>query len=100
MLGAIIGIVVSGLVVGALARFAVPGSDQMPIWKTILLGVLGSILGGIVAGLLGLIDDDGTLTGSEALTSFLCSLAGAVLLLILYRKFAQGRSITGPDAQA
>lgn len=99
MLGAIIGIIASGLIVGALARFAVPGSDRMPIWKTILLGVLGSILGGVVAALLGLVDDDGTLTGGEALTSFLSSLAGAVLLLILYRKFGQGRSITGPDAQ-
>lgn len=98
MLGAIIGIIVSGLIVGLLARFAVPGPDPLPIWKTILLGILGSLVGGIVAGLLGLIDNDGTLTGGEAITSFLASLAGAVLLLILYRKFAQGRSVTGPDA--
>jgi uncharacterized membrane protein YeaQ/YmgE (transglycosylase-associated protein family) len=99
VLGAIIGIVVSGLIVGALARFAVPGPDPLPIWKTILLGILGSIIGGIVAGLLGLIDNDETLTGGEVVTSFLCSLGGAVLLLILYRRFVQNRPITGPDAR-
>ena len=98
MLGALIGIVVSGLIVGALARFAVPGPDPFPIWKTILLGVLGSIGGGILAGLLGFVDNDDLIDPGEALASFLFSLGGAILLLIVYRRFVQGRGITGPDA--
>ncbi len=99
MLGAIIGIVLSGLLVGALARFAVPGPDPLPIWKTILLGILGSVVGGVLATLLGFVDNDELIDAGEATASFLFSLAGAIVLLIVYRRFAQGRGITGPDAR-
>ena len=37
-----------GLVVGGLARLAVPGPDPMPIWLTIAIGIGGSLIGGIV----------------------------------------------------
>jgi len=103
VLGAIIGIIVSGLIVGGLARFALPGKDPLSIWKTILLGILGSILGGLIAGLTGVIEAPGEgeeMTGGELVTGFLFALAGAVLLLILYRRFVQKRSITGPDQTA
>ena len=97
MLGAILSLVVSGLIIGLLARFAVPGKDPLKLWQTILLGISGSLLGGIVAGLLGVIDGDDTITPGEATTSFLFALGGAVVLLILYRKFVQKRPITGPS---
>ena len=99
MLGAILSLIVSGLVIGLLARFAVPGKDPLKLWQTILLGISGSLLGGIVAGLFGVIDGDDTITAGEATTSFLFALAGAIVLLILYRKFVQKRPITGPDAR-
>jgi uncharacterized membrane protein YeaQ/YmgE (transglycosylase-associated protein family) len=101
VLGALIGILLSGLIVGALARFALPGRDPLSIWKTILLGILGSLLGGLVAGLTGVIEqpEEGQeLTGGELVTAFLFALAGAVLLLVLYRRFVQKRTITGPEA--
>ena len=97
MLGAILSLIVSGLIVGLLARFAVPGKDPLKLWQTILLGISGSLLGGILAGLLGVIDGDDTITAGEATTSFLFALGGAVVLLILYRKFVQKRPITGPS---
>ena len=99
MLGALIGILVSGLLIGALARFAVPGKDPLPLWQTFLLGILGSVVGGVLAGLLGFVDNDGLIDGSEATASFLFALGGAIALLILYRKFVQKRPITGPDAR-
>ena len=99
MLGAIIGILLSALVVGALARFAVPGPDPLPIWKTILLGFAGSLVGGFVAGVLGYVDNDELVDAGEATATFLFSLGGAVVLLISYRRLVQGRGITGPDAQ-
>lgn len=87
-LAQIVSIALTGLVVGALARFAVPGPDPMPIWITILLGVAGSILGGGIgfaaAGLVG------ALVGS---------VIAATLLLIAYRRFVQKRPLTGPEAQ-
>ena len=79
---------VVGFVIGGLARFAVPGPDPMPVWATAALGIGGSIIGGIVARLL-------IGTGGGFLFAFL----GAVLLLILYRKFVQHRPLTGPGAQ-
>jgi uncharacterized membrane protein YeaQ/YmgE (transglycosylase-associated protein family) len=83
-------VVLSGLIVGGLARLAVPGPDPMSIWWTIALGILGSFLGGLIAGLF----DVG---GSGGI--FLLSLVGAVLLLIGYRRVFQNRGITGPSAR-
>jgi uncharacterized membrane protein YeaQ/YmgE (transglycosylase-associated protein family) len=98
VLGAILSLVVSGLIIGLLARFAVPGKDPLPLWQTILLGIAGSLLGGIVAGLLGVLDGDDTVTGGEAGASFLFALGGAIVLLIAYRKLVQKRALTGPGA--
>ena len=98
MLEAIISLLVSGLIIGLLARFAVPGKDPLKLWQTILLGIAGSLLGGLVAGLLGAIDADDEITSGEALTSFLFSLGGAVVLLIAYRKLVQKRPLTGPGS--
>ena len=97
MLGAILSLLVSGLIIGLLARFAVPGKDPLKLWQTILLGIAGSLLGGAVAGVLGVLDGDDTIDAGEAVTSFLFALAGAVVLLILYRKFVQKRPLTGPS---
>lgn len=96
MLGAVLSLVVSGLIIGLLARFAVPGKDPLKLWQTILFGIAGSLVGGLVAGLLGVIDGDDTVTAGEAMSSFLFALGGAIVLLILYRKFVQKRPITGP----
>lgn len=99
MLGAILSLVVSGLIIGLLARFAVPGKDPLPLWQTIVLGVAGSVVGGVVAGLVGAIDGDDTITPGEAGTSFLFALGGAIALLIAYRRLVQKRPLTGPDAE-
>ena len=48
-----IGFIVFGLVVGALARLLVPGRQHLGIGMTLLLGVIGSIVGGLVANALG-----------------------------------------------
>jgi uncharacterized membrane protein YeaQ/YmgE (transglycosylase-associated protein family) len=80
-------LLVFGFVIGGLARWAVPGPDPMPVWATAALGIGGSIVGGIAARLL-------VGTGGGFLFAFL----GAVLLLILYRKFVQHRPLTGPGA--
>ena len=97
MLGALLSLIVSGLIIGLLARFAVPGKDPLKLWQTIVLGIAGSFLGGAVAGLLGVLDGDDTITAGEATTSFLFALGGAVVLLILFRKLVQKRPLTGPS---
>jgi uncharacterized membrane protein YeaQ/YmgE (transglycosylase-associated protein family) len=89
MLLFIIAIVVGGLILGALARLAVPGPDPMPIWLTILIGIGGSVIGGIAGKLL---------FGRPG--GFLLAFLGSVGLVIAYRRFYQGRGITGPSARS
>jgi len=84
----ILAIIISGLVIGALARLALPGPDPMPIWATILLGWGGSLIGGVISWLF---------LGHSA--GIILSLLGAILLLYLYRRFVQKRPITGPGSR-
>jgi uncharacterized membrane protein YeaQ/YmgE (transglycosylase-associated protein family) len=78
----------SGLIVGGLARFAVPGPDPMSLLATIALGIAGSFVGGIFARLLGM---EGT--------GIILMVLGAVVVLLVYRRFVQQRPITGPRAR-
>ncbi len=48
-----IGFIVFGLVVGALARLIIPGRQHLGIGMTLLLGLIGSVVGGVVANALG-----------------------------------------------
>lgn len=48
-----IGFLVFGLVVGVVARLLVPGRQRLSTWMTLLLGVVGSVIGGVVANALG-----------------------------------------------
>jgi uncharacterized membrane protein YeaQ/YmgE (transglycosylase-associated protein family) len=48
-----IGFIVAGLVIGLLARLLVPGRQRIGLLWTIVLGVLGSVIGGVVANLIG-----------------------------------------------
>jgi uncharacterized membrane protein YeaQ/YmgE (transglycosylase-associated protein family) len=49
----VIGFIVAGLVIGALARLLKPGKQNLGLLATLLLGLAGSVIGGVVANLLG-----------------------------------------------
>ena len=74
----IIGWVVFGLVVGALAKVVMPGRDPGGIVLTMLLGIVGALLGGFLGRALGLY-------GPEDAAGFLMSTLGAIVVLGLYR---------------
>jgi uncharacterized membrane protein YeaQ/YmgE (transglycosylase-associated protein family) len=82
VLGLIFGIIISGLVVGALGRLAIPGPNPMSIPMTILVGLGGSIIGGIV----GRVIFGGTVGG------LLLSIAGAALIVWLMQRSQHGRT--------
>jgi len=88
VLALIIFLILWGLVVGALARLALPGPDPMGIFATIGLGLAGSFIGGLLAGLLW-----------AHSAGFVFSLVGSILVLYLYRRFVQHRPLTGPGAR-
>ena len=48
-----IGFIIAGLIIGALARLIKPGKQDLGLLATLLLGVVGSVIGGVVASLLG-----------------------------------------------
>lgn len=77
-----------GLVVGGLARLALPGPDPMGILATIGLGIAGTFLGGIVAWVF---------LGHAGGIVF--AILGATLLLYLHRRFVQHRPLTGAGAR-
>ena len=81
-------LVCEGLIVGSLARLALPGPDPMGILATIGLGLAGTFLGGIVAWLF---------LGHAG--GLIFALVGATLLLYLHRRFVQHRPLTGPGAR-
>jgi uncharacterized membrane protein YeaQ/YmgE (transglycosylase-associated protein family) len=96
VLGAILSVFASGLLIGWLARWGVPGPDPMPLWLTFLFGLGGSVIGGVTTALaLGGTKD---VSSADYFTIVLAEILAAMLLIILYRRFVQGRPITGPEA--
>ncbi|MFC6204428.1 GlsB/YeaQ/YmgE family stress response membrane protein [Psychrobacter urativorans] len=78
--------IIVGLVAGLLARAIKPGNDAMGWIMTIILGIVGAMLGGFVASLIG-INADGGFTG------LIFSVIGAILLLFLYEMIMNRRRI-------
>jgi uncharacterized membrane protein YeaQ/YmgE (transglycosylase-associated protein family) len=94
MLVAIIQVLISGFVIGALARWAVPGPDPMSVPMTILLGIFGSFLGGGIAAAFVGTDE----TSGDVFAILIGSIVASMAILLLYRRFVQHRPLTGPDA--
>jgi uncharacterized membrane protein YeaQ/YmgE (transglycosylase-associated protein family) len=74
----ILGWIVFGLIVGVLAKLVMPGKDPGGMVVTIMLGIVGAIVGGFVGRALGLY-------GPGEPAGFIMSTIGAVLLLAVYR---------------
>ena len=75
---AILGWILFGLIVGALAKLVMPGRDPGGIIITMLLGIAGAVLGGFLGRSLGWY-------GEGEAAGFLMSFVGAVALLAIYR---------------
>ena len=82
MIGFLLYLLVIGIVAGFLARLLVPGRDSLGIGATILLGIVGSIIGGFLGwALFGKDLADGALQASGIIGSVL----GTVIALLVYR---------------
>jgi uncharacterized membrane protein YeaQ/YmgE (transglycosylase-associated protein family) len=87
MLGTIIGLIVIGFFAGFIARALVPGKQSMSIVQTILLGVVGSFVGGFLGRLL---FHHGS--GFVQTSSWIGSIIGAVIALLIYVQVEQRRA--------
>jgi len=74
----IIGMILIGLIAGAIAKLLMPGKDPGGFIVTILLGIAGSIVAGFLGRVLGWYSEGET-------AGFIASIVGAILLLALYR---------------
>ena len=85
MLSALLFWIIVGLIAGVLAKFAMPGDDPGGIIVTIILGIVGAVLGGWLLSLLGI----GAGAGSGGwIFSIIAGFIGAVILLAIYRLVA------------
>jgi uncharacterized membrane protein YeaQ/YmgE (transglycosylase-associated protein family) len=82
MLGLIIVLLIVGLIAGAVARLVVPGPDPIGIAGTILVGVLGSFVGGFIGYVL--FHHDAS-QGALQPSGIFGSIVGAVIVLLIYR---------------
>ncbi len=72
-----------GLIAGFLAKLLVPGDDPGSIIVTILVGMVGAVVGGLIVGVLG-----GTGVTGFNVWSILVATLGAIILLVLFRLVA------------
>ncbi len=83
----ILGLIVVGLIIGALARLIKPGKQRLSIIATLLLGVVGALIGGVVASLLG----TGNIWELNVI-GFIVAVIAAVLLIGVAEGVSGGRS--------
>ncbi|MET0992471.1 MAG: GlsB/YeaQ/YmgE family stress response membrane protein [Lacisediminihabitans sp.] len=81
MLGLIISIIVIGLIAGAVARLLVPGKQNLSIGMTIVLGIVGSFVGGFLGYLIFGADPSG---GFFQPAGIVGSIIGAIIVLLIW----------------
>ena len=82
----VIGWILFGLIVGVLAKLVMPGRDPGGIIVTMLIGIAGSMVGGLIGRAMGMY-------GPGQAAGFLMSFLGAVILLTLYRVMVRRRAL-------
>jgi uncharacterized membrane protein YeaQ/YmgE (transglycosylase-associated protein family) len=81
MLGAILFWIIVGLIAGVLAKWVMPGNDPGGVILTIILGIVGAVIGGYLLRLLGIFT-------AGWIGSIIAGFIGAVILLVIYRLIA------------
>jgi uncharacterized membrane protein YeaQ/YmgE (transglycosylase-associated protein family) len=91
----ILGLIVIGIVIGVLARLILPGRQHIGVLPTIVLGIAGALVGGIIASAIG--------TGDIFELNFIGTIVGviaAILLIAAAESFGVGEDRTVPGARA
>jgi uncharacterized membrane protein YeaQ/YmgE (transglycosylase-associated protein family) len=80
MVGTIIGAIIVGLIIGALARLVLPGKQNVSVLVTIVLGILGSLIGSWLVYQLGYSNSN----GGFKIIPFLAGIVVAAVLIVIY----------------
>lgn len=95
----ILGWIVLGLIAGAIAKAIMPGRDPGGVLMTMVIGIIGSLLGGFIGRALfdyGSVSDGGAISEPGFLMSLVLAIVGSIVLLALYR-LIKGQSMRGRD---
>jgi uncharacterized membrane protein YeaQ/YmgE (transglycosylase-associated protein family) len=87
MLLYLVAVAITGLITGGLARLALPGPDPMSLLQTMLIGIAGSLIGGLIYYVV----TDGQARGGGYLLSFACTVG---IVYIIRRR--RGGDLTHP----
>lgn len=90
MIGTIIGAIIAGLVIGALARLVLPGKQNISVLVTIVLGILGSLIGSWLVYQIGYDNENG---GFEIIP-FIVGVVVAAVLIVIYGNVTGRRTST------
>jgi uncharacterized membrane protein YeaQ/YmgE (transglycosylase-associated protein family) len=85
----IIGWIVLGLVAGAIAKAILPGDDPGGIFVTMLIGIVGALVGGFIASALNI----GDLDEFFDIGTWIIAILGSLLLLVIYRATLGRRAV-------
>jgi uncharacterized membrane protein YeaQ/YmgE (transglycosylase-associated protein family) len=88
VIGFLLSMLIIGIIAGFLARLLLPGRDPMGFWATVLLGVIGSFVGGFLGYVIFGHDlDEGALQASGIIGSVI----GAMIVLLIWRQLSKSR---------
>ena len=90
MLGLIVSLIVIGLIAGAVARLLIPGRQDIGVLMTIVLGIVGSFVGGFLGYVIFHKDSSG---GFFQPAGIIGSIIGAVIVLLVYTRFGQRHTV-------
>ena len=91
----IITAIIIGLIIGALGRLVVPGKQNIPIWLTILIGVLAAIVGTFIAAALG-VDDTRGIDWIELIIQVVLAAVGVSIVAGIRGRRPRGRAFLRP----
>jgi len=91
-IGSIIGAIIIGLVLGVLGRLFAPGKQNIPIWLTIIVGIVASFIGSFIAGAFGYSNASGGIPWVLLIIDVIVAAIGVVIAANLYARRGAGRT--------
>jgi uncharacterized membrane protein YeaQ/YmgE (transglycosylase-associated protein family) len=83
-IGSVLGAIVIGLIVGALGRLVIPGRQPMPIWLTVLVGIVAAFIGTALARSMGIPTDTPGVDWGELLVQVIMAALGVALVTMAF----------------